>query len=405
MQEQYPELPTIEAEQLATLRTLEQIMGAFNSAPQTPAPAATTQPTPPAQAAVPVKSETKADIYDKAELQDAFLNIVSEKTGYPTDMLELSMDMEADLGIDSIKRVEILGAMQEQYPELPTIEAEDLANLRTLEQIIATFSQTPKNPSTSSGTSPKVKEQPHEDGLETSTIQRMPVGVKELSRPDFLEFDLPADALVLISDDGTETTRLLAESFSKQELPVGVLHYKGMESPNSKGLPKGVQHFEVTPGDEKGIEKSMKAISARYSKLAAFIHLQPAPDNHSKDVLAVPENEAEILKSVFLMARHLNKALTAAGEKSRPAFLTVSHIDGTFGLNGNGSNDPLSGGLGGLVKTLRLEWTGVFCRALDIAPQVSPQETVEIIQAELHDPDLRLSEVGYTPEGRYTLAI
>ena len=42
-------------------------------------------------------------------------------------MLELSMDMEADLGIDSIKRVEILGAMQEQYPELPTIEAEDLA--------------------------------------------------------------------------------------------------------------------------------------------------------------------------------------------------------------------------------------------------------------------------------------
>ena len=48
-------------------------------------------------------------------------------------MLELGMDMEADLGIDSIKRVEILGAMQEQYPELPTIEAEDLAILRTLE--------------------------------------------------------------------------------------------------------------------------------------------------------------------------------------------------------------------------------------------------------------------------------
>ena len=41
------------------------------------------------------------------------LAIVSEKTGYPVEMLELSMDMESDLGIDSIKRVEILGAMQE----------------------------------------------------------------------------------------------------------------------------------------------------------------------------------------------------------------------------------------------------------------------------------------------------
>ena len=59
-------------------------------------------------------------------------------------MLELGMDMEADLGIDSIKRVEILGAMQEQYPELPTIEAEQLATLRTLEQIVGAFNSSPR---------------------------------------------------------------------------------------------------------------------------------------------------------------------------------------------------------------------------------------------------------------------
>ena len=64
---------------------------------------------------------------------------MSEKTGYPVEMLELGMDMEADLGIDSIKRVEILGAVQEQYPELPTIGADELVELRTLEQIIGAF--------------------------------------------------------------------------------------------------------------------------------------------------------------------------------------------------------------------------------------------------------------------------
>ena len=43
--------------------------------------------------------------------------MVAEKTGYPTEMLELDMELEADLGIDSIKRVEILSAMQEKHPE------------------------------------------------------------------------------------------------------------------------------------------------------------------------------------------------------------------------------------------------------------------------------------------------
>ena len=56
-----------------------------------------------------------------------FMSIISEKTGYPQEMLELSMDIEADLGIDSIKRVEIMWALQEQFQDLPQIGAEDLS--------------------------------------------------------------------------------------------------------------------------------------------------------------------------------------------------------------------------------------------------------------------------------------
>ena len=52
------------------------------------------------------------------------------------------MDMEADLGIDSIKRVEILNGLQEKLPELPEINPEDLAELRTLEQIVDKLAQT-----------------------------------------------------------------------------------------------------------------------------------------------------------------------------------------------------------------------------------------------------------------------
>ena len=44
--------------------------------------------------------------------------LIADKTGYPAEMLSLDMELTADLGIDSIKQVEIFGAMREQYPAL-----------------------------------------------------------------------------------------------------------------------------------------------------------------------------------------------------------------------------------------------------------------------------------------------
>ncbi len=73
---------------------------------------------------------------DLASLTEALLEIISDKTGYPTEMLEMGMDMESDLGIDSIKRVEILGAMQARYPELPKANTTVLADLRTIGQVV-----------------------------------------------------------------------------------------------------------------------------------------------------------------------------------------------------------------------------------------------------------------------------
>ena len=64
------------------------------------------------------------------------MDVVSEKTGYPKEMLELGMDIESDLGIDSIKRVEILGSLQDRVPEIDEIPADELVEMRTLGQIV-----------------------------------------------------------------------------------------------------------------------------------------------------------------------------------------------------------------------------------------------------------------------------
>ena len=39
--------------------------------------------------------------------------MVAEKTGYPKDMLDLDLDLEADLGVDTVKQAEMFAAIRE----------------------------------------------------------------------------------------------------------------------------------------------------------------------------------------------------------------------------------------------------------------------------------------------------
>ncbi len=72
-------------------------------------------------------------------LVSAFISLVSERTGYPVDMLEPSMDLETDLGIDSIKRVEVFSKFKHLLSEtmVSAFEGrlEELASLRTIQSI------------------------------------------------------------------------------------------------------------------------------------------------------------------------------------------------------------------------------------------------------------------------------
>ena len=43
------------------------------------------------------------------------LALVAEKTGYPPDMLDLDLDLEADLGVDTVKQAETFAAIREMF--------------------------------------------------------------------------------------------------------------------------------------------------------------------------------------------------------------------------------------------------------------------------------------------------
>ena len=43
------------------------------------------------------------------------LQIVAEKTGYPPEMLDLDLDLEADLGVDTVKQADTFEAIREAF--------------------------------------------------------------------------------------------------------------------------------------------------------------------------------------------------------------------------------------------------------------------------------------------------
>ncbi|WZF19675.1 beta-ketoacyl synthase N-terminal-like domain-containing protein [Nostoc sp. UHCC 0302] len=86
---------------------------------------------------LPTTQETpsvEASTYDSS-ISESLLSVISDKTGYPAEMLEPDMHLEADLGIDSIKRAEIIGAMQDLFPNLPKLSPEELGEQRTIGKI------------------------------------------------------------------------------------------------------------------------------------------------------------------------------------------------------------------------------------------------------------------------------
>ena len=56
------------------------------------------------------------------DVKDGILRIVASKSGYDPKDLDLDFELEADLGIDTVKQAEILGELREQFGVAPDAE-------------------------------------------------------------------------------------------------------------------------------------------------------------------------------------------------------------------------------------------------------------------------------------------
>ena len=320
------------------------------------AAAAALAPLPTAQA--PASTAAATQVLETIEdLVAVMLEVVADKTGYPVEMLELGMDMQADLGIDSIKRVEILSALRERVPGLPEVDLAAMAELATLEQVVAYMRARAVDAGTSApaGDAPTTAT-PDPLGI-SAPGQRVPA-VTELVRsalhavergaPGFAVGSLPG--LVVVCDDGTPLARLIAQALSNAGVACRLV-------------------AEV-PADAGGVVLLATAMS-RASATDDLVHR----------LTALRPVAARLASSTGLL-------------------VTVQDTGGTFGVATTDAGGGWGGGLTGLARTAALEWPQASIKAIDVErADLSDEEVAGKIVAELLGGGTQM-EVGLTADGK-----
>jgi acyl transferase domain-containing protein len=386
VQDEIADLPELNAEDLAEQRTLGDIVTYM----QSQAPVAVTE-----QVAV-INSPVSIDVN---KIETVMMEVVADKTGYPVEMLELSMDMEADLGIDSIKRVEILGAVQDEIAYLPELDAETLSEKRTLGQIVDYMMEVGRSITATNEIIDQVEtEQPAiaivKDIVEFKPAPSATVTIKHMEPPRLINQELNGENLLLV-DNGETASVLLANKLTLQGWSVTVLQCSWIKSSRRKKFDDAVNQLTLNDVNESEI----KAVLETQSNWQSVVYLHPKT--------AITDIEYPVVNKQGLVLAFLLAKLSGLGKNNtdvRSSFIALTHQGGSFGVdNQETDSDLVQSGLSGLVKTLSHEWQSVFCRIVDLPSKCADDKVANILIDELNDQSVYPIEIGFNNNGRLTL--
>jgi acyl transferase domain-containing protein/NADP-dependent 3-hydroxy acid dehydrogenase YdfG len=248
------------------------------------------------------------------------LSVVADKTGYPVDMLNGGMDLETDLGIDSIKKVEIFAAVRERAEGLPPTDSPRMAQLfqaRTLDEVMRRATDTASG--AADGAAPAV------DGSDANERGTGPAVV--VRRLQVRPIAATACGLALAG---------LGNG------PVAVVD-------GGSGLAPAVVARLGTHG------------------IAATVEPAPAPDAWGVILLSglAPLSDPEQADPVSRAAFQVARGVAASMQERGGVFVTVQDTGGRFGLEDCDPRRAWLGGLAALARTAAKEWPLAAVKAID----------------------------------------
>jgi len=307
------------------------------------------------QAEVASASEAAVDV------GPMLLEIVSERTGYPIEMLDLDQDLESDLSIDSIKRIEILGVLNDRSGLAAKLGGgdqdelvEELASIKTLRGIIEWLER-------------------HAGDVEEKQVVTGPV----------------------VEQESKEHAEPLPDKVSRF-----VFEIERVAPAQRNGLVLSDKVIALTR-DDSGIAEVLAAV---LEKAGARVHWASA-DTPIVEVdglvhLASLRSSGgpEEVKALF---RHAKLAV-GGGAKW---IIGVTGMGGLFGRASNGSGRLGQGGVSGLLKTLAKEYPKVRSRAIDVDPSEDANLLARIVVDEMLADDDDVVEVGYREGQRHVMKV
>jgi acyl transferase domain-containing protein/NAD(P)H-dependent flavin oxidoreductase YrpB (nitropropane dioxygenase family)/NAD(P)-dependent dehydrogenase (short-subunit alcohol dehydrogenase family)/acyl carrier protein len=351
-------------------------------------------------------------VMDREHLTQSLLQIVSERTGYPSEMLPLDQDLEADLGIDSIKRVEILGAFQRaclpSTPQRTQAAMERLTGIKTLRGIVEAISsvlqttqgvQQPIEPPSSQEKAP-TPEHPvnRADGrfdIFRSLLTAVDVPLSGRS------IRIPTDRVFLITDDEQGVAHSLAHALRSRGGRVALVKM------GRKSGEMGQDGYTANLTDPTAVAEFLEVVRRQQGPLAAIIHLLPlmaGAQFDEMDLMGWRDRLRLEVMSLFYLAKSAGPDLRQAGEAGGSWLVAATSMGGMFASDVPVLQSflPSQGGVGGLIKTLALEWPQVQSKVIDLDLRVGPAELAERLLAEIETPDDAI-EVGYRGSRRIVL--
>jgi acyl transferase domain-containing protein/NADP-dependent 3-hydroxy acid dehydrogenase YdfG len=352
----------------------------------TPAPApvavpAAASPAPAAAVAAPAPAASQGR-WNRQEMADKLLAIVADRTGYPSDMVGLEQNLEADLGIDSIKRVEIVGAFLQALPasygqalgdargELNTRQTlKDMLNLLEgleLKEAVAPFEL--------AGTGSRAVAADSHPSRHIVRAEAEAVDSRAAKRLQTGHF--------VLTDDGRGVAAALQAWLGQQ------------------GCSSSLLAAELL-ADEAALLQACAGIAATHDEIAGVLHLAPigapwlalnTPAETWRRQLQINE------KSLFLLVQALQERL-----QPQAHVLAANALGGNFGRGDAALADGLSlqGGGIGFIKSLHEELPQLRVRAVDLDPSQTVEAMAASLAGELELLGGRL-EVGY-PGGQRTV--
>jgi len=337
------------------------------------------------------------------DLRALLVSLVSERTGYPAEMLSLDYNMEADLGIDSIKRIEIFGVLAERMRlAADGTEREQyfisIAQLRTLREVLAWLEKQlaeKKRVASAEVAAPAViaaaEEEPAcpiaTEDPEVPIRRHVVRAVTGLTNGNRRE--IAKGQVVLIVENRHGHGRELALALE------GLGHRAAIVRHGGEARVAGPGQYEADLLSRDAVRQLRDWTGRHFGKLNAICHLLPlgTPEN-------VPEIAALEVKSLFRLATTFGADL----RESRGMIMALTAMGGSFGV-GDAPRSLHSGqaAVPGFLKALAREWPEVLVKSVDVNPEefdlLGPQ-----LQAVLESNDPTV-EVGYSTRGRSVLQV